>query len=366
VNTYYLAGLTIGGILGVYFFSIVFRYALLGGRGTKAQHIWVIFFTGVVAVGFSAFGDGTDSFTNRITNLPDMAQVIAYGLSTLVVASFVWLRWDTNAQSERPPVKAASDIGRAIALVFVLPMSLLGLGNLAGSAYSSAVRVQPTSGLGVDRAEMREMMLTGEMAPFWQLIDQKAPAHLDYIIDRIFSDEKSYKSGEDVLRRLNEELLGYRVRMAAYAPALTDRQRSLLIRSQADFLRAFQNDPKTCSIVADQGGAGLSQQQLSSVGSVFNKSMATMMGLLIDAQAAARGDAVMPKPPTEDDYAILFRRMIETGTTERELFVIFNQQNDDPAYCKANIAFLDTLVELPNPSGTALRHEITQNLLTAQ
>lgn len=192
MNLYYLGGLTIGGLVGVYLFSLLFRYAILGRGGTKVQHLWVVMLTGVVAIGFSAFGDGTDGFSNRITNPPDMAQAIAYALSALIVAFFVWLRSDTNMPPEGSPATKASIVGRALALVFVIPMILIGLGNLAGSAYSVAVHGQPSPGLGVNRAEMREIMLNGEMAPFWQLVDQEAPSDLDYIIERIFSDEESY------------------------------------------------------------------------------------------------------------------------------------------------------------------------------
>ena len=62
-----------GGIIGIYLFSLLFRYAILGPNGKKLQQLWVVMLTGVVAIGFSAFGDGTDGFTNRITNLPNMA-----------------------------------------------------------------------------------------------------------------------------------------------------------------------------------------------------------------------------------------------------------------------------------------------------
>ena len=101
-------GLSIGGLVGVYQFSLLFRYVILGSGGTKVQHLWVVMLTGVVAIGFSAFGDGTDGFSNRITNPPDMAQAIAYAHSALIVAFFVWLRSDTNMPPEgSPPLSAA-------------------------------------------------------------------------------------------------------------------------------------------------------------------------------------------------------------------------------------------------------------------
>ena len=353
MNPYYLVGLTIGGLIGIYLFSLLFRYAILGRGGTKVQHLWVVMLTGVVAVGFSAFGDGTDGFTSRITNPPDMAQAIAYALSALIVAFFVWLRPDENQPPESSPARKASIVGRAVALVFVIPMILLGLGNLAGSAYSVAVHGQPSPGLGVSRAEMREIMLNGEMALFWQLIDQDAPTDLNYIIDRIFADETSYGSEDDVMNKLNAELLAYRVQMATYGPALTDPQRSEMIRSQSDFLRTFQNDPETCAAVASQGGAALSAAQLSAHNAIFNQSMTTMMG------------TTMPRAASEDDYAALVKSMIENGTSENELQVLFSENSADPAYCTATLDFMDAVADLPGPAGAAVRFEITQSLLTA-
>ncbi|MGR3344721.1 MAG: hypothetical protein ACU0DI_16155, partial [Paracoccaceae bacterium] len=91
--------------------------------------------TGIVAIGYLAFGDGTDGFANRITNPPDMVQAIAYAFSALVVAFFVWQRADESPQPPEMQPKTRSIVGRAVALVFVIPMILIGLGNLAGSAY---------------------------------------------------------------------------------------------------------------------------------------------------------------------------------------------------------------------------------------
>jgi hypothetical protein len=366
MNTYYLIGLTIGSLIGIYILSLLFRYAILGRGGTKVQHLWVVMLLGVVAIGFSAFNGGTDSFTSRITNPPDMAQAIVYALSALIVAFFVWLRPDVSQTLESSQVRKASIVGRAVALVFVIPMILLGLGNLTGSAYSVAVHGQPSPGLGVSRAEMREIMLNGEMAPFWQLLNQDAPTDLNYIIDRIFADQASYGSEDDVRNKVSAELLAYRVQMATYGPALTDPQRSEIIRSQSDFIRAFQDDPETCATVASQGGAALSAAQLSAHNAIFNQSMTTMMGLLIEARTTAQEGTTMPRPASEDDYAALVESMIENGTSENELQVLFSENSADPAYCTATLDFMDAVADLSGLAGAAVRFEITQSLLTAQ
>jgi hypothetical protein len=359
-------GLAIGSLFGAYMFSLLFRYAILGKGGTKVQHLCLVMLTGVVLIGFSAFNNGTDGFANRITNLPNTAQTIAYAFSALIVAFFIWLRPDENQPPGRSPTRRVSIFRRAIALVFVIPMILTGLGNLAGSAYSFAVHGQPSPGLGVNQTEMREIMLNGEMAPFWQLVDQKAPSDLDYIIERIFADEKTYTSEKDVLDKLNAELLYYRVQMATYGPALTDAQRSELIISQSNFMRAFKDDPETCAVVASQGGTALSSDQLSEVNTVFNQFMTTWVRLLIEAREATPDGAIMPHAASEDDYAALVAYMIETGTSEHELQVLLSKNSADPAYCMATLDFMDAVAVLPNAAGAAVRFEMTQGILTAQ
>jgi hypothetical protein len=366
LNPYYLAGLTLGGLVGIYLISILFRYAILGRGGTKVQHLWVVMLTGVIAIGFSAFGDGTDGFTNRITNPPDMAQAIAYALSALVVAFFVWLRPDENQQPEGSTARKASIVGRSVAMVFVIPMILTGLGNLVGSAYSIALHGQPSPGLGIDRAEMRENMLNGEMAPFWLLMDKEAPSDLDYIIERIFADEERYSSEQDVMDKISAELVAHRVQMATYGPALTDAQRVEMIKSQSDFLRSFQDDPDTCAVVASKGAGALSAEQLSAALAVFNQSITTMMRLLIEARETAQDGATMPRAASEDDFAALVADMIETGTSEHELQVFFSENSADPAYCTAVLDFMDAVSGLPGPAGVAVRFEITQGILTTQ
>lgn len=367
MNPYYVLGLTIGAMLGITLFSLLFRYAILGKGGTKAQHLWVIMLTGVVAVGFSAFGDGTDGFANRLKNPPDMAQALAYAIATFVVASVVSLLPAREQTQEVSRVRGFGMAGRALALVIVVPMVLLGLGTLGVSSYSIVANGRANPGLGGDRADMREIMLKGEMAPFWQLVDQEAPEDLDYIIDRMFADEERYSSRQDVADKLGEEVRAYRVEMAKYAPALTDAQRAELIAGQADFLRAFQDDPETCALVAMQGGGALSEQQLSAVIAVFNRSMTSMMRLLFEASVAAQNGATVPRAASDDDYASLAASMVESGTSERELQALISEDGSDPeALCAASLAFMDASARLPDPAGASIRYEVTQGLLTSQ
>ena len=138
-----------------------------------------------------------------------------------------------------------------------------------------------------------------------------------------------------------------------------------MIRSQSDFLRTFQNDPETCAAVASQGGAALSAAQLSAHNAIFNQSMTTMMGLLIEARTTAQEGTTMPRAASEDDYAALVKSMIENGTSENELQVLFSENSADPAYCTATLDFMDAVADLPGPAGAAVRFEITQSLLTA-
>ena len=181
MNAGYLMGLIIGGLFGFYLLNHLFRYAILGNGGTKVQHLWVIMFTCVVLIGFSAFGDGTDGFLSRIKNPANMDQAIPLAIAALILSCVVWLSPDKNQPQVKSPMRKVSILGRTTALIFIIPMSFLGLGNVVGSTYNIAVHGPPSPGLGVNPAQMREIMLNGDMASFWQLIDQKSPADLTYI-----------------------------------------------------------------------------------------------------------------------------------------------------------------------------------------
>ena len=65
-------------------------------------------------------------------------------------------------------------------------MMFIGMGNVTGSIYRIAVHGIPDRILGVSRSQMRSMMLDGDLGPFWRMLDEKAPADFDQIIERIF------------------------------------------------------------------------------------------------------------------------------------------------------------------------------------
>lgn len=363
INPYALGGAFVGGLVGTYFLSLLFRYALLGRNGTKVQQLWVIMLTGVVGIGFSAFGDGTGGFTNRITNMPDMTMVIAYGLSALIIAFTVSRNFEEPTVKRQ--LKMGGILGRAVALVFVVPMTLIGIGNLTGNAYSFAVNGPPPGpGLGASRAEMRQIMLDGEMAPFWAMVDEKAPEDLYWIIESLFAAEDTYRSADDVAAKFNNEMLKYRVSLAIYGPALTDTQRRVVIQNQTDFIREFQGDPETCAMVAISGGAGLSQEQLLSVKEIFNRTLVETMGLLIDARNASRDGVMMPSAPTEDDYLLLTESIFESGFTEDQLMAFANGDTTHPEFCNMAIGFMDAIARIEGQAGERIRFEATQEMLT--
>lgn len=361
----YIAGIALGGIVGIYLFSILFRYALLGRSGTKLQQTWVVLLTGIVAIGFSAFGDGTNGFVNRITNTPDIPMVIGYSVSALIVGFFIYLRVDERAP---PPEKktTGSIVGRAVALVFVIPMILIGLGNIGGSVYGLAVHgLPPGPGWGTTRAEFRDIMLNGDLAPFWRVVDERAPADLDHIIERLFAQEDDIRSEEQARQMLAREVVTFRVSLATYAAALTDMQRKEILQSSLDLLRAFEDQPALCVDIAMTGGQKMTQEQLRMGGDLLNRNMIVTTENLLDARQAATGGASLPKPPTEQDYGMLVQLLYERGVPEDQLQALFNEDMTHPQFCQAQIAFLGALIDLEGASGDAVRFEVSQAMLVA-
>lgn len=364
-NRYYVGGAVIGGFIGIYLFSVLFRYALLGRSGTKLQQMWVVLLTGIVAIGFSAFGDGTDGFVNRITNAPNIVQIVAYSLSALLVAFFIW--WRTDDTLPPPETKTTGSIvGRAIALVFVIPMILIGLGNIGGSIYSLAVNGPPPGpGLGVSRAEMRDIMLNGDLAPFWQVVNERAPKDMDYIIERMFAQEGEMRNVQQGRQFLNQELVNYRVSLAPYAPALNDEQRKDILQTTLDMMRAFEDRPALCLDLVMTGGQNMTQEQLLSAQDLLNRNMIVFTESLLDARKAAAGGTSVPQPPTEQDYGALIQILYERGVPEDQLQALFNEDASHPQFCKAQIAFLDAVIDLEGASGEAVRSEVSQAMLIA-
>jgi hypothetical protein len=364
-DPYYVGGALIGGVIGIYLFSLLFRYAILGPNGTKLQQLWVVMLTGLVAIGFSAFGDGTDGFANRITNAPNMVQIVAYSSSALLVACFVWLRNDDAPPSPETPKKRRI-VGRSIALALVIPMTLIGLGNIGGSVYSFVVKGPPPGlGLGVSRAEMRNIMLNGDLAPFWRMVDKRAPTDMDYIIERIFAQEGDMRSLQHGRQILNRELVNYRVSLATYASALSDAQRKEILQSTLDMLRTYEDRPALCLDIAMTGGQNMTQEQLLSAQDLLNQNMIVTTENLLDARATASGGATVPTPPTEEDYGVLVQMLIDRGTPEGQLQALFNEDIAHPEFCQAQIAFLQALIDMGGPSGEAVRFEVGQAMLTA-
>lgn len=366
LNSYYVGGAVIGGVIGIYLFSILFRYALLGRSGKKFQQMWVVCLTGIVAIGFSAFGDGTDGFVNRITNSPNMVQIVSYSLPAMLLAFLVW--WQTDDTPQPPETKTTGSIvGRAIALVFVIPMILIGLGNIGGSIYSLAVNGPPPGpGLGVSRAEMRDIMLNGDMAPFWQLVNERVPQDMDYIIERMFTQEGEIRNVAQGRQILNQELVDYRVSLATYASALNDLQRKDILRTSLDMLRAFEDRPALCLDLAMTGGQNMTQEQLLSAQDLLNRSLIVTTEGLLDARLAAVSGTSVPRPPTEQDYGMLVQLLYERGVPEDQLQALFTQDASHPQFCQAQIEFLTAVIDLEGASGEAVRSEVSQAILVAR
>lgn len=363
-DPYYVGGSIFGGIIGIYLFSLLFRYAILGPNGTKLHQIWVVLLTGIVAIGFSAFGDGTDGFTNRITNLPDMVQIISYSISALLVGFFIWLR-NVEAPAAPESSQKRGTIGRAIALMLVIPMTLIGLGNIGGSIYNLAVDGPPPGpGLGVSRAEMRDIMLNGDLAPFWRVVDARASTDMDYIIERMFAQEGDMRSVDQARQILSQELVKYRVSLATYASALNDTQRKEIMQSTLDLLSAYEDRPALCVDMAMTGGQNMTQEQLLSAQDLMNQNLIVMTKNLLDARTAASEGAAVPTPPTEEDYGLLVQMLIDRGMPDDQLQALFNEDTSHPQFCQLQIDFLQAALDLEGSSGEAVRFEVGQAMLT--
>ena len=217
----------------------------------------------------------------------------------------------------------------------------------------------------VGAPETRELMLRGKLAKFWQVVDEKAPEDLDYVINRFFEARSSLRTSEDVREKLNRELLAYRLRLAKYSRALSDRQRVDMINARIQFLRSF-DDPKTCALVARHGAGKLNYHQLSLVYLELDQVMATMTSHLLDARAINTGEANEPIPPTDEDYDQLATRMKDNGMTDLDLEPLYLDTWRAPEYCQVYLSYLENVAAMPGKSGVAIRFDEIEGLLNSQ
>lgn len=232
-------------------------------------------------------------------------------------------------------------------------------------ALSSGTVVTDIRSIPVGAPETRELMLRGKLAKFWQVVDEKAPEDLDYVINRFFEARSSLRTGEDVRKKLDRELLAYRLRLARNSGALSDRQRVDMINARIQFLRTF-DDPKTCALVARHGAGKLNYDQLLLVYLELDQVMAIMTAHLLDARAADKNVANTPIPPTDEDYDQLAMRMKDSGMTDLELEPLYLDTWKAPEYCQVYLSYLENVAAMPGKSGVAIRFDEIDRLLNSQ
>lgn len=359
----YALGAGVGGVFAILLLSALFVSAYAGNTSNRARTLWIVALTGVVGIGVYSFNEGEGGFQNRITNIPEMEVAVGYSISTLIVmALFVW--WRRKPQTEVAEGKKLG-AGRIFAIVIAVPITLIGLGNFVGSAYVAATEGVRGSGLGVSRAEMRNIMLNGDMAPFWRVVDKQAPKEMDYVIDRLFAREDEIKNLEGARQIFNEELIDFRVSLSTYGPAMTDNQRGELLQANSELLQAFETQPELCIDVAMTGGQSLSQEQWRPRRDALNNLMVVMTENLLAAKESATAGTSVPIPPTDEDYGQLVTELLADGMPESELQALINEDPTHPDFCSAMIAFMEGAVALEGDAGEAVRFEIAQQALVA-
>ena len=86
---------------------------------------------------------------------------------------------------------------------------------------------------------------------------------------------------------------------------------------------------------------------------------------LLDAREAAKAGAVVPTPPTEQDYENLWMNLVSDGMTEEQIVAIVDYDLSHPEYCSAIIKFMDGVVTLDGSAGKAVRFETAQGMMVA-
>ena len=359
----YAFGVGVAGVFFILLLAALFISAYNGNNKNFVTTLWIVALTGIVGIGLISFNEGEGGFEKRITNIPEIETAVGYSVSTMIVmALFVW--WRNRRVPEVTP-KQKSAVGRNVALLVAIPITLVGLGNIAGSAYVAATQGVPGPGLGGSRAEMRDIMLNGDLALFWRVVDERVPTEMDYIIEQVFAQEDDIRSVDQVRQILNQELVNFRVSLATHAWALNDTQRKEIMQGALDMLRAYEDRPVLCLDIAMTGGQNLTKEQLLSTNDLLNQNMIVMTENLLDARAAASEEASYPTPPTEEDFGLLVQMLIDRRMSDDQLQAVFNEDTSHPQFCQLQIAFFEAVMDLEGPRGEAVRFGVGQAALTA-
>lgn len=365
-NLITLIGFLVGGLIGTYILSLLFRNALLGRSATKPTRVLVILLAGLVAIGCLGFASGTGGFMDRISNPPDLFGALCYILSAVIIGITVAFA-KTRNRSERPqPERPQKTVVKYIAGVIAFPLTFIGLGNITVNAYNAAAHdVRPwTVGSVQSREQVRQSMLNGELAPFWRMLNEQAPADLARIIDGFFVAGKADPTTDDARRQLTVELLDYQSSLAPHGSALTDRQRIEMLQSRVLLLNATRDNPRICSDLAVTGGQELSQQDLQSIADGYNRMMMTTVGNLLEARASPPANTAPPPTPSEADYLLLMQKLMQAGMREEQLDAIGLADASHPDYCVALADYLAAVARLDGPSGRAIRYETVQLMMS--
>lgn len=358
-------GIFIGALVSIFLFSLLFRYALLGRSETAAERFIVVALTAVVAIGVSGFGSGSEGFWNRMTHPPHLISIVSYSVAALIVGFVAWPRATVSAADGPGSMRPTVSPWRYVALLVVIPMMFLGLGNVAGSTYSVAVHGFPDPVLGVTRTQMRTIMINGDLGTFWTMMDEKAPEDFDRIIDRIFENRERYRDAEDGRRHLDEEIVRYQTALAVHGPAMTDQQRKTILQSNLTFVKEFEDRPTECADVAATGGRSLDPELLLPAKDAFNNTLIATVENLLEASQSASDPATGTLPVTEEHYAALGDELANRNLSDAQMKALIDEDPTNPAFCSASISFLEVLIDLDGRAGEALRFAAIQELLSA-
>ena len=362
-NFAHLLSASLGVAIILYPASVLFRYAIIGNRGKKSQFLWIILLTVAVIVGLNAFDGGIRALNEHSPFSPQRYKLIT-GLMAGAVVFLVVLILPYKSNPTKP-VNSRS-LGRILASVLVFFLALAGLWNLAGGTYSAIVHgPQPGSGWDISKAQMRDIMLNGQLADFWHEVDKIAPNDMDALIDRLYARKSEFGSREQTRKILWEEAVNFRLSLAAYGHAMTDGQRKELLKANIDVLRKFEDQPDLCIQVASNGGKSLTEEDLNIVISEYSQQLVSVVRNLLLARNAFENGVQTPNPPSELDYMILVFGLSQAGMADDLLQALLKGDTTHKDYCSGIIAFMQEVHSMPGESGESIRFEMVQAMIAA-
>ena len=241
-------------------------------------------------------------------------------------------------------MKKIGVIAAVLAGVIIIGVGVwFALGNLGGE--------------GTSRAEFEEALL--KETPIFETLKAKFPEDYKGLLDELMTQLAAKKSPQELSDSAASMTAGIRKKYASNVVAAPDDELKRIIKLSRDFHKTILDNEGhlNCNRLGIRGIGGI-----ATLAPKYKDAIAQQGVAYFDAVAMALKTPATREKPSPNDWSILTRTMIDNGASQDDITALGGQNAEDPRFCNALIAFMDTLLTLPGDPGERLRADLVKNI----